>query len=139
MKIIRFTRKQFQLELNGFLAKSKKNEREGKTWNEILKPFDKVAAPFIGMAVGAKTRNTQSTQTTRMSLKTKSSGRKSNLTDQRVTASVKSLCIFDSKIENKMSSSFKGFCEHVVLKDVLNVENFQNKVTFIKLQHLKIV
>ena len=73
------------------------NLKRGKTWNEILKPVDKVAAPFIGMAVGVKTRNPQSTQTTTNILKTKSSGRKSSLTDERVTVSVKSFCSFDSK------------------------------------------
>ena len=69
----------------------------GKTWNEILKPADKVAAPFIGMAVGVKTRNPQSTHTTTNTLKTKLGGRITSLTDERVTVSVKSLRSFDSK------------------------------------------
>ena len=73
------------------------NLKGRKTWNEILKPADKVAAPFIGMAVGVKTRNLQSTHTTTNILKTKSGGRKSSLTDERVTVPVKSLCRFDSK------------------------------------------
>ena len=73
------------------------NWKGGKTWNDILKPADKVAAPFIGMAVGVKTRNPQSTHTTTNILKTKSGGRKSSLTDERVTVSVKSLCSFESK------------------------------------------
>ena len=69
----------------------------GETWNEILKPADKVAAPFIGMVVGVKTRNPQSTRTTTNILKTKSGGKKSGLTDERLTVSVKSLYGFDSK------------------------------------------
>ena len=73
------------------------NLKRGKTWNEIPKPADNMAAPFIGMAVGVKTRKPQSTHTTTNILKTKSSGRKSSLTDERVTVSVKSLCSFDSK------------------------------------------
>ena len=84
----------------------------GKTWNEILKPADKVAARFIGMAVGVKTRNPQSTHTGTKILKTKSGGRKSSLTDERVTVSVKSLCSFDPKKKNKkLSSSIKSLCE----------------------------
>ena len=73
------------------------NLKGGKTWNEIFKPAEKVAAPFIVMSVGVKTRNPQSTHTTTIILKTKSSGRKSSLKDERVTVSVKSLCSFDSK------------------------------------------
>ena len=73
------------------------NLKGGKIWNEIFKPAKKVAAPFIGMAVGIKTRNPQSTHTTTNILKTKSSGRKSSLTDESVTVSVKSFCSFDSK------------------------------------------
>ena len=73
------------------------NLKGGKTWNKILKPADKVAALFIGMAVGVKTRNPQSTHTTTNFLKPKSGGRKSSLTDERVTVSVKSFCTFDAK------------------------------------------
>ena len=86
--------------------------KEGETWNEILKPADKVTAPFIGMAVGVKTRNPQSTQTTTNILKNKSGEKNSGLTDERVTLSVKSLYSFDSKkYIKKLSSSIKGFCE----------------------------
>ena len=73
------------------------NLKGGKSWNGILKPADKVAAPFIGMAVGVKTRNPQSTHSTTNILKTKSGGKKSSLTDKRITVSVKSFCSFDSK------------------------------------------
>ena len=73
------------------------NLKGGKFWTEIHKPADKVAAPFIGMAVGVKTRNAQSTHTTTNILKTKSGGRKSSLTDESVTVFVKSLCSFESK------------------------------------------
>ena len=65
------------------------NLKGGKTWIESFKPADKVAALFIGMAVGNKTRNPQSTHTTTNILKTKSGGRKSSLTDERITVSVK--------------------------------------------------
>ena len=73
------------------------NLKGRKTWNKILKPADKVAAKFIGMAVGFKTRNPQSTHTTTNTLKTKLGGRITSLTDESVTVSVKSLCSFDSK------------------------------------------
>ena len=64
------------------------------------------------MAVGVKVRNPQSTHTTTNILKTKSGGRKSSLTEERVTVSVKSLCSFDSKKKyKKMSSSIKDLSE----------------------------
>ena len=74
-----------------------KNLKGGTFWNEIPKPADKVAAPFVGMAVGVKTRNAQSTHTTTKILKTKSGGRKSTLADESVTVFVKSLCDFESE------------------------------------------
>ena len=73
------------------------NLKGGKTWIEILKPADNVASPFIGMAVRVKTRNPQSTQATTNILKNESGGKKSGLTEERVTVSVKSLYSFDSK------------------------------------------
>ena len=73
------------------------NLKGGETWNEILQPAGKVAAPFIGKAVGVITRNPQSTHTTTNILKIKSGGRKSSLTAERIKVSVKSLCSFDSK------------------------------------------
>ena len=87
------------------------NLKGRKTWDEILKPADKVAALFIGMAVGNKTRNPQLAHTTTNILKTKTGGRKSSLTDERVTVSVKSFCSFDSKKIQKMSSSIKDLSE----------------------------
>ena len=71
------------------------NLKRGKTWNEIPKPADDMAAPLIGMVVRVKTRKPHSTHTTTNILKTISGGRKSSLTDQKVTVSVKCICNFD--------------------------------------------
>ena len=54
-KQITFTPKQLQLESSGCQNKlTKFVEGMEKAWNELSKPAVKVAAPFIGMAVGAK-------------------------------------------------------------------------------------
>ena len=97
LQVKTFATQQIQFELNGFLTKWKKNLKGGKTGIEILKPADKVASPFIGMPVGVKTRNPQSTHTTTNILKTESGGKKPGLTDERLMVSVKSLYSFDSK------------------------------------------
>ena len=52
-----FGPRQFQIEGNGFKKTRKKTFKGSQTaWNKLLKPAVNVAAPFIGMAVGAKTK-----------------------------------------------------------------------------------
>ena len=55
-----FTRKQFQMEGAGFRNTIKKTFQGSQTsWNIFSKPAVNVAAPFIGMAVSAKTKKNQ--------------------------------------------------------------------------------
>ena len=57
-KQITFSPNQFQLEGAGFKNTMKKIFRgTKKAWDKFLKPAINVTAPFIRMAVGAKTRN----------------------------------------------------------------------------------
>ena len=59
-KQITFTPKQFQLECGSIRSKLQgKFEVTQIAWNKFLKPAVNVAAPFIGMAVGAKTKKIQ--------------------------------------------------------------------------------
>ena len=57
-KQITFTPKQFHIE-GGSIKSKLQNFFKGKqtAWNKFLKPAVNVAAPFIGMAVSAKTKN----------------------------------------------------------------------------------
>ena len=50
------------MEGSGFKKKDKSFEGTQTTWNKFLKPAVNVAAAFIGMAVGAKTKNRQVAQ-----------------------------------------------------------------------------
>ena len=55
-KQITFTPKQYLLESNGFTKNTEKNFKGSQTaCDKLLKPAVNVAAPFIGMTVGAKT------------------------------------------------------------------------------------
>ena len=57
-KQITFTSRQFQLEGGSIKSKLQKIFTVTQTaWNKFLKPAVIVAAPFIGMAVSAKTKN----------------------------------------------------------------------------------
>ena len=57
-KQLAFTPKEFGLEGAGFRNTTKKFFKGSeKAWNSFLKPAVNVAAPFIGMPVGAKTKN----------------------------------------------------------------------------------
>ena len=57
-KQITFRPRQFQLEGAGFKNTLKKIFKGSQTaWNKFLKPAVNVAAPFIGMVVGAQTEN----------------------------------------------------------------------------------
>ena len=69
-KQITFSPKQFQLEGNGLKSTMKKIFYGSQTaWNKFLKPAVNVAAPFIGMAVGAKSKNPKIGQATTKILK----------------------------------------------------------------------
>ena len=81
-KIITFTPHQYMLE--GGLIKSKLQKIFKGTqtaWNKFLKPAVNVAAPFIGMAVSAKTKNPKVGQATTNILRSISGGRILSLTD----------------------------------------------------------
>ena len=57
-KQITFTPKQFQLEGGSIKSKLEKNfQGKQTTWNKLLKAALNATTPFIGMAVGAKTKN----------------------------------------------------------------------------------
>ena len=81
-KIITFTPKQYMLEGGSIKSKLQKIFRGTQTaWNKFLKPAVNVAAPFIGMAVSAKTKNPQSAQITNNILKSITGGKILSLTD----------------------------------------------------------
>ena len=64
-KLTKFTTEQFQSEISRFESVMKKKfKRMVKIWNQVLKRAFNVAAPFVGMAVEAKTKNLQLTQFT---------------------------------------------------------------------------
>ena len=81
-KQITFTPKQFQLE--GGLIKSKLQKIFKGTqtaWNKFLKPAVNVAAPYIVMAVSAKTKKPKVGQATTNIIKSISGGKILSLTD----------------------------------------------------------
>ena len=81
-KMIIFSPNQFQLEAAGFKNTMKKKFKGSQTaWNKFLKPAVNVAAPFIGMAVGAKTKNPKVAAATTNILKSISGGKIFSLTD----------------------------------------------------------
>ena len=81
-KQITFSPKQFQLEGAGFKNTMKKIFKGSQTaWNKFLKPAVNIAAPFIGMAVGAKTKNPKVAAATTNILKSISGGKILSLTD----------------------------------------------------------
>ena len=81
-KQITFTPKQFQLEGGSIKSKLEKFFRGTQTaWNKFLKPAVNVAAPFIGMAVSAKTKNPKDGQATTSILKSISGGKIVSLTE----------------------------------------------------------
>ena len=85
-KQITFSPNQFQLEGGSIKKKLKSNFRGTKTaWNKFLKPAVNAAAPFIGMAVSAKTRNPKVGQATTNLLKSPSGGKFLSLTDMHGT------------------------------------------------------
>ena len=81
-KIITSPPKQFQLEGGSIKSKLQKMFEGTQTaWNKFLKPAVNVAAPFIGMAVSAKTKNPKVGQATTNILKSISGGKILSLTD----------------------------------------------------------
>ena len=81
-KQITFSPNQFQLEGAGFKNTMKKTFKGSQTaWNKFLKPAVNVAAPFIGMALSAKTKNPKAGQATTSLLKSTSGGKILSLTD----------------------------------------------------------
>ena len=61
--------------------KLKKIKGSQTAWNKFLKPAVNTAAPFIGMAVGDKTKNPKVAQGTTNVLKNLSGGKVLSLTD----------------------------------------------------------
>ena len=81
-KQITFSPNQFQLEGAGFKSTMKRIFKGSqKVWEKFLKPAFNVAAPFIGMAVGAKSKNPKIGQATTNILKSISGGKILSLTD----------------------------------------------------------
>ena len=81
-KQITFSPNQFQLEGSGFKKKLKSIFRETQTaWNKFLKPAINATAPFIRMAVSAKTKSPKVGQATTNILKSISGGKILSLTD----------------------------------------------------------
>ena len=81
-KIITFTPHQYMLEGGSIKSKLQKIFEGTQTaWNKFLKLAVNVAAPFIGMAISAKTKNPKVGQATTIILKSISAGKYLSLTD----------------------------------------------------------
>ena len=81
-KIITFTPHQYMLEGGSIKSKLQKTFKGTQTaWNRFLKPAIIATAPFIGMAVSAKTKNPKVGQATTNILKSISGGKNLSLTD----------------------------------------------------------
>ena len=75
-KMITFTPNQFQLEGGSIKSKLQKIFKGTQTaWNKFLNPAINATAPFIGMAVSAKTKNPKVGQATTNILKSISGGK----------------------------------------------------------------
>ena len=113
-KQITFSPRQFQLECSGFRSILKKIfKATEKAWNNFLKPAVIVAAPFIGMAVSAKTKNPKVGQATTNILKSIPGGKNLNLTDMHGNGfRLKVMKIISNNLYNKMSSFIKDLFEY---------------------------
>ena len=81
-KIITFTPHQYMLEGGSIKSKLQKSFKGTQTaWNKFLKPAINASAPFIGMAVSAKTKNPKVGAATTNILKSISGGKILSLTD----------------------------------------------------------
>ena len=89
-KQIAFSPRQFELEGAGFKNTMKKIFKGSQTaWNKFLKPAVNVAAPFIGMAVGARAKNPKVAAATTNILKSISGGKILSLTDMQSGAGLR--------------------------------------------------
>ena len=81
-KIITFTPHQYMLEVGSIKSKLQKIFKRTQTaWNKFLKPAIIATAPFIGMAVSARTKNPKVGQATTNILKSICGGKILSLTD----------------------------------------------------------
>ena len=82
-KIITFTPHQYMLEGGSIIVSKLQKIFKGTqtAWNKFLKPAINASAPFIGMAVGAKTKNLKIAAGTTNILKSISGGKILSLTD----------------------------------------------------------
>ena len=81
-KIITFTQHQYMLDGGSIKSKLQKMFKVTQTaWNKFLKPAINATAPFIGMAVSAKTKNPKIGQATTNTLESISGGKILSLTD----------------------------------------------------------
>ena len=81
-KTINFTPHQYMLEGGSIKSKVQKKIKGTQTaWKKFLNPAVNVAAPFIGMAVSAKTKNPKVGQETTNTLKSIAAGKILSLTD----------------------------------------------------------
>ena len=82
-KLLSFTPRQYMIEGSGVKSKLKKIFKGTKVaWDKFLKPALNLAAPAIGLAIGAKTKNAKAGQATTKILKSISGGKVLSLTDQ---------------------------------------------------------
>ena len=89
-KQITFSPNQFQMQGSGFKNKLKSIFRGTQTaWNKFLKPAINATAPFIGMAVSAKTKNPKVGAATTNILKSVSGGKILSLTDMHSGAGLR--------------------------------------------------
>ena len=89
-EIITFTPHKYVLEGGSIRSKLQKIFKGTQTaWIKVLKPAVNVAAPFIGMAVSAKTKNPKVGQPTTNILKSISGGKILSLTDMHSGAGLR--------------------------------------------------
>ena len=89
-KIITFTPHQYMLEGGSIKSKLQKIFKGTQTaWNKFIKPALNATAPFIGMAVTAKTKNPKVGQATTNILKSISGGKILSLTDMHSGAGIR--------------------------------------------------
>ena len=82
-KVITFPPQQYMLERGSIESKLQKFFRGTQTaWNKTVKPAIKATAPFIGMAVSAKTKNPKFGAATSNILKSLTGGRILSLNDK---------------------------------------------------------
>ena len=89
-KLITFTPRQYMLEDGSMKSQLQKIFRGKQTaWNKFLKPAINATAPFIGMAVSARTKNPKVGQPTTNILKSISGGKILSLVDMHSGASLR--------------------------------------------------